>query len=188
MTRESATLGETRMVMQTDRLDLVAATLEIVTADLHQRELLPALLGAEIGAGWPPPLMDVRAMQHLKQSLGNESMREGWGAWYWVLRSLRQLIGISGFKNRPINGAVELGYSVLPQFQKRGLATEAIAAMVDWAFAHGAECVFAETLPELAASQRVLIKNGFARAIESSDPGVLRFERVAVSHSRDRLQ
>jgi RimJ/RimL family protein N-acetyltransferase len=164
-------------IVRTARLELVAATLEIVTADLHRREQLPALLRAEIGEGWPPPLCDVAAMQLLKNSLIADPTVGGWTAWYWILRRPRLLIGISGFKSRPIHGHVELGYGVPPRYQRRGFATEAVNAMVDWAFANGVECVSAETLPELIASQRVLLKTGFSFAGEGSEPGVIRFTR-----------
>jgi [ribosomal protein S5]-alanine N-acetyltransferase len=166
-----------KQVLRTSRLELVAATLEMVTADLHRRDELPALLGAEIGEGWPPPLVDVRAMESIKQSLIAEPALGGWTTWYWILREPRILIGMSGFKSRPQNGSVEIGYTVLEQFQRRAFASEAVAAMTQWAFANGAETVFAETLPELIASQRVLTKNGFSQVDESSEPGVIRFER-----------
>jgi [ribosomal protein S5]-alanine N-acetyltransferase len=164
-------------IIRTARLELVPATLEIIVADLHRRHRLPGLLRAEIGEGWPPPLYDVSAMEWLKKSLIADPTLGGWSAWYWVLRRPRLLIGLSGFKSRPINGAVELGYSALEKFQRRGFATEVIAAMVNWAFANGVNCVLAETLPELIASQRVLVKNGFHFVGEGSEPGVMRFAR-----------
>ena len=165
-------------IVRTARLELVAATLEIVTADLHRRDQLPALLRAEIGEGWPPPLWDVPAMQCLKNSLIADPTIGGWTAWYWILRRPRLLIGISGFKSRPLKAHVELGYGVLPRNQRRGFATEAVSAMVDWAFANGVECISAETLPELIASQRVLLKSGFSFMGEGSEPGVMRFTRL----------
>jgi ribosomal-protein-alanine N-acetyltransferase len=164
-------------IIRTGRLDLIPVTLEIVEADLHRRHQLPGILRARIGEGWPPPLMEVAGMQCLKRSLQADPMLGGWTAWYWILRGARVLIGISGFKSRPVNGAVELGYSALPKYQRRGFASEVVDAMVKWAFAHGVERVTAETLPELIASQRVLAKNGFYFVGEGSEPGVIRFER-----------
>jgi RimJ/RimL family protein N-acetyltransferase len=166
------------MKLLTPRLELVSATLKIVEADLHRRDELPKLLRAEIGDGWPPPLVDVRAMERHKQSLLADPNLGGWTTWYWIQRRPRVIIGISGFKSRPVDGAVEIGYTCLEKFQRRGLATEAIVAMVSWAFASGVAIVFAETLPELIASQRVLLKNGFKFTGASSEPGVMRFERV----------
>lgn len=165
-------------IFPTARLDLIPVTLRIIEADLHRRDELPALLDAEIGAGWPPPLMDVTAMEWTKRAVQADPGLGGWTAWYWILRAPRRtLIGLSGFKSRPVHGAVELGYSTLPHYQRRGFATEVVNAMAGWAFAQGVERVFAETLPELAASQRVLVKAGFQFIGEGSEPGVMRFEK-----------
>jgi RimJ/RimL family protein N-acetyltransferase len=174
-------------VLRTARLDLIHATLEIVHADLHSREKLPRLLRAEIGEGWPPPLLDVRAMEQLKKSLLDDPNLGGWTAWYWILRQPRTLIGLSGFKSRPANGVVELGYSVLERFQRRGFATEVVGTMTQWALTRGVERVFAETLPELVASQRVLLKNGFRFTGEGSEPGVIRFERGRLSGAKNSI-
>jgi [ribosomal protein S5]-alanine N-acetyltransferase len=165
-------------IVQTARLDLIPVTLEIIEADLHRRDELPVLLDAEIGEGWPPPLMDVAAMECTKQAVRADPALGGWTAWYWILRAPRRtLIGLSGFKSRPVNGAVELGYSTLAKYQRLGFATEAVNAMTGWAFTQGVECVLAETLPELVASQGVLVKCGFQFIGEGSEPGVIRFEK-----------
>ena len=165
-------------IVQTARLDLLPATLEIIAADLHRRDELPAKIDAEIGVGWPPPLVDVAAMEWTKRAMQADPALGGWTAWYWILRAPRRtLIGLSGFKSRPVNGSVELGYSTLPLYQRQGFATEAVKAMTDWAFSQGVNCVFAETLPELTASQSVLRKAGFQFTGEGSEPGVIRVER-----------
>jgi RimJ/RimL family protein N-acetyltransferase len=69
---------------------------------------------------------------------------------------------------------VEIGYSVVPAWQRRDLATEASAALVKAAWQRGAEVVLAHTLPHLGASIAVLRKLGFAPS-EPSEPGVLAF-------------
>lgn len=67
---------------------------------------------------------------------------------------------------------------MLPSHQGRGLGAELVGALTGWAMGHAeVEIVFAETLPELKASQRVLEKNGFVRVPNVSEPGVIRFER-----------
>jgi ribosomal-protein-alanine N-acetyltransferase len=176
-----------QLKLNTPRLELITTTLEIVETDLHRRDELPALINAEIGEDWPPPLVDVAAMEYLKNSLRSDPELGGWTAWYWILREPRTLIGMSGFKSRPVNGRVELGYGVLPKYQRRGFASEVVGAMADWAFAQGVDYVFAETLPELIASQRVLVKTGFQFVGEGSEPGVIRFERKRNSSLEEPL-
>ncbi|HMJ90854.1 MAG TPA: GNAT family N-acetyltransferase [Candidatus Acidoferrum sp.] len=165
------------MNVVTSRLELVQVTLPIVEADLHRRDELPALLDAEIAEGWPPPLMDVAAMERHKQAHIDDPALGPWSSWYWITLEPRVLIGLSGFKSRPQNGSVEIGYSLMPAYHGKGYATEAVNAQVKWAFENDVARVVAETLPELIASQRVLLKCGFKQTAPASEPGVLRFER-----------
>ena len=88
------------------------------------------------------------------------------------------LVGAGGYKGRPSpEGTVEIGYSIVPEYQRRGLATEAAAALVARAFCDTrVNRVIAETLPKLAPSIGVLRKNGFRLIGEGSEPEVIRFE------------
>ena len=171
--------------IETPRLELVAADLALVRADLHDREELACRLDTQL-EGWPPPLYEVSSMHWGIDRLTDDPARVGWMGWYWVLRAPRRVaIGMGGFKGRPEVGAVEIGYSVVPGFQRQGLATEAVTALVGWAFQHvEVTRVLAETLPELIPSQRVLAKSGFVFLGEGSEPGVLRYERCRLSSAR----
>ena len=93
-------------------------------------------------------------------------------------------IGTGGFKGAPDEcGCVELGYGIVPEQQRRGYATEAVRAWVDFAFAAPqVRIVVAQTLPHRTASIRVLEKTGFRFAGAGNDsfapPGepVIRYE------------
>jgi ribosomal-protein-alanine N-acetyltransferase len=94
-------------------------------------------------------------------------------------------VGLGSFKGPPARGEVEIAYAILPQHQGKGYATDAARAMVDYAF-RSAEVrrVIAHTLPDGAASQRVLQKAGFRKIGEVVDPedGVVwRFELESVA-------
>jgi RimJ/RimL family protein N-acetyltransferase len=66
---------------------------------------------------------------------------------------------------------VEIAYGIDPEHQGCGYATEAAAALVGIALADKrVTLVRAHTLPDGAASQRVLAKNGFALVGEVVDP------------------
>lgn len=73
---------------------------------------------------------------------------------------------IGGMSWRPVNGnaaIVDIGYAFAKAWHRRGLATEAVRAMVDFGFAaRGAERVFATVFVGNVASRRVLEKCGFA--------------------------
>ena len=82
-----------------------------------------------------------------------------------VLRDEDRLVGgvglrLSGTENRD----ADMGYVVNPAFWKRGLATEAAAAIVEFGFRqHGLHRIWAICDPDNAASARVLEKIGMIR-------------------------
>jgi RimJ/RimL family protein N-acetyltransferase len=81
-------------------------------------------------------------------------------------------IGKCGFKGPPdADGTVEIAYGIAPEHQGKGYATEAAAALVNYAFSHKqVRKVRAHTLPEPNASTHVLTKCGFQRIGEVIDP------------------
>src|SRR6202043_3687072 len=73
-------------------------------------------------------------------------------------RPIRQ----KGQRNPSREAMAEIGYSVMPEDQRLGFASEAVAGLIGWAFSHPeVRLVTAETLPALGASIRVLESNGF---------------------------
>jgi [ribosomal protein S5]-alanine N-acetyltransferase len=89
-----------------------------------------------------------------------------WYTYFLIMRKEdRRVMGVCGFKGAPTAlGSVELGYSIHPDFRNQGYMTEAVVALVDWAFKHD-ECsrIIAETLKDNLPSQRVLQKAGLKR-------------------------
>ena len=96
----------------------------------------------------------------------------------------RTLVGGCGFLGGPdATGMVEMGYSVLPQFQRQGIATEMVAALTAWAFTHAAVVAASRPrpLPRTRARGAALSRAGFTAAGEGREPGSvrLRLERAA---------
>ncbi len=83
--------------------------------------------------------------------------------WYQIAVTLEgQLIGDLAFKLE--DRQAELGYSFDPQFQGRGYATEAITALLEYAFSTLAlHRIHATTDPRNTASIRLLEKLGFRK-------------------------
>ena len=172
------------MRLTTDRLELVAATAELARADLTDRALFARLLGARVPPEWPPPLNDEASMEWAARMHESNPGAHGWGMWYFMLRDevsgARVAIGNGGFKGPPTpEGAVEIGYSLLEEHHGKGYASEAVRAILAWAFGHAeVRLVVAETLPALAPSIRLLEKCGFQHVGRGSDPepGAIRYE------------
>lgn len=85
------------------------------------------------------------------------------GAWIVEDRSSGAFMGTFGiFPFEIKEGFSQLGYSFIPEYWGRGLATELVKAGLDYFAAHSAQReIYAVTDPLNQASVRVLLKNGF---------------------------
>lgn len=153
------------MTLSGPRLDLVLQTPDEVE---HMIESLSDADRAEVSPDW---LARVRAA------------REGdpWALAFRVVeRSTRKEVGMCSFKGPPLAGIVEIAYGIDPGDQRKGFATEAARLLVEFAVAQpDVAIVRAHTLPDGAASKRVLEKCGFAwvgNVIDPDDGEVSRFE------------
>ncbi|GMA20396.1 GNAT family N-acetyltransferase [Arsenicicoccus piscis] len=79
-------------------------------------------------------------------------------------------IGGIGFKGRPRDGVVEIGYGLAPSARGAGYAAEAVGALIDLAREHGLVRVVADTAQDNIASQRTLARAGLIRADETGEP------------------
>lgn len=164
------------------RLELIAATKELLLAEDDHRQLAQGLR-AEVPDNWPTPLYDNDARQFFLTVVSDNPKAVGWTTWYILLcdaSGKKTLIGGVGACGLPDqNGEIVIGYSLLDQFHGKGYATEALRGFLDWAKQHPElQKVIADTFPHLAASIRVLEKNGFVRCGAGADEGSIRFELV----------
>lgn len=87
--------------------------------------------------------------------------------WEWYAIWMIELkdgthIGELCFKGLDPNGIAEIGYGISEKYQNNGYASEAVKAVLEWAFNKpNVTAVEAETDPRNAASKRVLEKCGF---------------------------
>jgi [ribosomal protein S5]-alanine N-acetyltransferase len=166
--------------VETPRLTLTAAGIADVEADLEGPAALAERLQAVVPPSWPPELYDRRAMEFARCYLRDNLVGRQWTFWYMLLRHGTEgttAIGICGFKGAPSqDGTVEIGYSVLGDYQRCGYASEAVAALVAFAFGHAeVQRVAAETMPDLTPSKRVLQKNGFHQVGPGHEAGAIRY-------------
>ena len=173
--------------LRSERLELIAATATAIEAELQNPLELETLLQARLPDKWPPPEMDEPVLRLFLSYLRDDAMQAGWRAWYFVLveGDQRILVGNGGFKGpADAGGMVELGYSVSEEFQKRGICTEAVEALISWAFSHKEVLsVRAETDHDNLASIRVMEKSGLQYVgIGSNDEEV----RYAITRERFR--
>lgn len=135
------------MKLETDRLEVIPCTEKTVNIPLKQNY-----------DNGPQISMSIEMLKADPTSLG-------WGAWLVIKKSDGQVIGDIGFKGNP-NGdkQVEVGYGFLEEHWNKGYATEAVNAILQWAFATGkVETIIAETLSDNLGSMRVLEKLNMKR-------------------------
>jgi len=181
------------LITQTPRLQILAASRALLTAELHKPQYFPVLLGAQLPASWPPGDYNRDAMEYFLDKLtagGRDAA--GWYNWYALRKAEgdtpRTLVGSGGFMGPPdATGCVEMGYSIAADWRGQGLGTELVAGLVQQAAATGlVHRLVAHTEPENLISQRVLLATGFAS--QGTDfNGRLRFERAVEPAPDPRL-
>lgn len=169
--------------LYTARLDLVAATIEHVRAELEAPQRLGALFAAEVADGWPPGEYDRDAQEFFRARLedgGDEVV--GWYGWYAVRRATPEhgaaVVGSGGFLGPPDErGEVEIGFSVVESWRGQGFASELAGALVRRALAEErVRTIVAHTSETNEASRGVLRRVGFQPVGAGQELGSLRFE------------
>lgn len=155
-------------ILRTPRLLLIAATEELLEAELTSREALGAALQGEVPESWPPELYDADAVRWTRERLASHPEDGAWSLYYILEEGSgfdlgRRLAGIAGYKGAPDeNGIVEIGYGIVTEARRRGYASEAVRGLVGQAFAADrVRTVIAHTFPDLAPSIGVLLSTGF---------------------------
>ena len=173
------------MTIRTARMTLVPATAALARAEIEDRAAFAAQLGGVVPEAWPPETLR-DALAFFLQQLEADPERVGWIAWYGLADGegdvVPTLIASGGFFGPPQEGSVEIGYSVLPDFQRQGYGGEMAGALTEWALAQpGVERVIANVAAGNTSSVRLLRRLGFSERGASDEPGHVRFEKTARS-------
>jgi [ribosomal protein S5]-alanine N-acetyltransferase len=159
---------------------LVRTDRGLLEAALAGDDALARALGYDVVTGWATFR---EALQRTRDALAADPGAAAWGSRLFITEEPPELVGWGGFKGPPRDGVVELGYEIAESRQGRGLATAATRAMVSEAFGdERVRTVFAHTLAEPNASNRVLEKVGFRWDGEATQAG-----RVVWRYSLPRL-
>lgn len=162
----------------TARLELRAGNREIYSIPFDDRDALANALQVNIPDNWPVENYDADPLVWSIAKLDEDPAAEAWLLRYYIERESNTLAGFGGGSGLPSAGTWTIGYSVLPQFRRRGYASEATAALIAWSFENPeVERIIAETYPELVASIGVMRKNGFEFVGPGSGDRVIRYER-----------
>ncbi len=117
---------------------------------------------------------------------------EGFGAWAILDAASGAFLGETGLRRRPAGvpggGSVALRIALAKGAQGRGLAGEAVAAVLAFAFEQlGLARVTAASRRDNAASVHLLRRAGFAAENDTTDAGLARFA-IATADWRERTR
>jgi ribosomal-protein-alanine N-acetyltransferase len=122
-------------LVRTPRLDLTPLTADAIDALLSgDRARLEALTGARFQDPAPPPYM-ADALPVVRDRLQARPSEASWWNWLIVDRESGKAVGSVAFGG-PVSpdGAVLVGYAMYAEHEGHGYATEAVRALVAWAF------------------------------------------------------
>ena len=155
-------------MIETERLQLILGTEEHFQAALKNEKSLLEILDVTAAKQWNS---FPEAVPFGYQMLKNNPQNAKWGMHFFVHKADKKLIGIGGYKGFPgEDGVAEIGYEISPEYQRKGLATEAAQAMIASAFKHEfVKNVDAHTLAEENPSTGVLRKCGMKKIAEMND-------------------
>ena len=158
----------------TPRLRLVA----IVPALLRvEGDVLAQGVGAEVPPLWPPEHWEPHVFDFFDEQYARAPYAMAWSRYVVTRAEPATLIGTLGGFPRTETEA-EIGYSILPPWQRQGLATEGLLALMEEIRKReSVETFTAQTYPHLIASVRVLEKCGFVLAGAGDDEGTVRYRR-----------
>lgn len=169
--------------MQTERIELVVFSPENFLALIESEAAFARSFGKPAASGFRGLVVSGEVSPDWLARLRATTGPNPWTCGLAIIdRASDQVIGSVGFVGPPDErGMVEIAYGLAPDYQGRGLATEAAALGVAFASSDPrVRLIRAHTLPERNASCRVLEKNGFAfvgEVIVEGDGRVWRWER-----------
>jgi ribosomal-protein-alanine N-acetyltransferase len=172
------------LITQTPRLQSLAASRALLTAELQKPQYFPVLLGAALPADWSAVQVSHLVLKQSLESLtagGRDAA--GWYGWYALRKAddtvPRTLVGAASFLGPPdAEGTAEINFAIAADWRGQGLGTELVAGLVQQAADTGlVRRLVARPAADNAAARQALLRNGFA-PVDTADNDQLRFERV----------
>lgn len=161
-------------VINTARLDLVLFTAETLDAVLSGLAL--AIDGVALSTDWLR--RNEIWLRRRRDQITSDPEQAPWILRAMVRRGTGEFVGNIGFHGKPGSNAlgaldaVELGYSVEPEFRHQGFAEEAIRGMMAWARARSTSRFIVSVSPTNAPSLALATKLGFTevtRVVDDED-------------------
>lgn len=120
------------MEIVTKRLKIIPFTTEIIQAAIQQDNEQLSKLGIISTFEWPEPDL-VEALPYFNQQIIDNGIT-GFNSWLILDNQTNDIVGSLGFINEPDdNGAIEIGFGIIPSKRRQGYCEEAVKALIQWA-------------------------------------------------------
>lgn len=156
--------------IQSARLDLIVMSPEFLAASLAgDRAAATQILGIEPPDEW---LEERSLIRRRLDQLAEDPGELPWLVRAVVRRSDQTMLGYIGFHEPPGSahlqpyapGGAEIGYTICSAYRRQGYASEACAAMINWAAEqHGVPAFVLSIAPDNTPSQRIAARLGFVK-------------------------
>lgn len=156
-------MAEVDLSLRTCRLMIVALDLDNLFHYVHHYEEVHQNLEKSCDVIEHAPDVKYAFANAYYLATNNPDQYFWYTSWEIILIESEAIIGGLCFKGPPDDtGAVEIGYSIYDNYEGHGYATEAITALITWAFkTHGISKFTATVAHNNIKSKRVLVKLGF---------------------------
>jgi [ribosomal protein S5]-alanine N-acetyltransferase len=147
------------LYIQTQRLELLPCSLEVAQAAIAKNApLVEKYLAAFVPEDWYNAEVQSFLPKYIEM-LQADSSQLGCGVWLMIRTDDSTLIGDLGFGGKSEGQELELGYEVLKAYRNQGYATEAVQALIDFAFTQlEAKKIIAHTPEDNVASIQIMEK------------------------------
>ena len=164
-------------IIYSPRLELIALPPDFLSASLRDDlESASRLIDLSIPQDW----LEAKWLMELRLAkIRANPAQEPWLLRAVGLRETRIMVGFIGFHTLPgpeyLNSyapdSVEFGYTIFPAYRKKGYASEAARALMDWAVReHGVRRFVVSISPANEPSLRLARKFGFRKVGTVTDP------------------
>ena len=126
-----------RLTIDTKRLRLTGLTAGALGAWMDgDPDALSRETGVEFGTAFVAPPLFGEDLPMFRERMRETPDELGWWAWLISTRGDNRAVGVCGLGGRPEEGVVVIGYSVYPELEGQGYATEASAGLIQWVLTH----------------------------------------------------
>ena len=154
------------MILETERL---------ILREMDQNDydaLYAVLADSDIMEHYPYIFDEVRVWNWIARNM-ERYRKDGFGLWAVILKETGEMIGDCGITMQKIHCTIlpEIGYHIRKDKQRKGYASEAAAACIQYAFEHyDFPAVYSYMKYTNIPSQRTAMKNGMKFVEEYEDP------------------